>query len=221
MSDSATDVDYLRLGQPVKASPDWAESAPPGIERDDIARVIIGGDRIATRVHTLGEAITRAYAPHVANSRLVLAITLRGAAVFAADLARAINLPVELDFISAASYGDRTITSGSVRFLKDLETNIESRHVLIVEDILDSGLTLTKLVETLEVRNPASLRVCALLDKGKPFPLRSSEQALAFTGFLIPDEFVVGYGLDYAQRYRNLPYIGVLKPEVYMRANGE
>lgn len=221
MSDSATEVDYLRLGQPMVADPAWAEAAPPGVEREDIARVIISGERIAKRVATLGEAITHTYAPLVADSRLVLAITLRGAAVFAADLARVINLPIELDFISAASYNNSTVTSGSVRFLKDLETNIENRHVLIIEDILDSGLTLEKLVETLEVRNPASLRVCALLDKGKPFPLRSNLQTLAFTGFLIPDEFVVGYGLDYAQRYRNLPYVGVLKPEVYERPQGE
>ena len=221
MSDNATDEDYWGLATPVKADPAWSEAAPAGAERDDIARVIISQERIAKRVRALGEVITHAYAPHAAESRLVLAVTLRGAAVFAADLARAITLPVELDFMHAASYGDRTTTSGSVRFLKDLETNIEDRHVLIIEDILDSGLTLEKLVETLEVRNPASLRVCALLDKGKPFPLRASTQALAFTGFLIPDEFVVGYGLDYAQRYRNLPYVGVLKPEVYMRANGE
>jgi hypoxanthine phosphoribosyltransferase len=221
MNDSVADEDYWELGQPVKADPAWAEAAPAGAEREDIARVIIGQERIAKRVRALGEVITRAYAPHAAESRLVLAVTLRGAAVFAADLARAITLPVEVDFMHAASYGDRTTTSGSVRFLKDLETNIEERHVLIIEDILDSGLTLEKLVETLEVRNPASLRVCALLDKGKPFPLRANAQTLAFTGFLIPDEFVVGYGLDYAQRYRNLPYIGVLKPEVYMRENGE
>ena len=221
MSDSVSDVDFMRLGQPVAVDPAWEEDAPPGAEREDIARVILNGERIAARVRALGEAITRAYAPHIAGSRLVLAITLRGAAVFAADLARAIDLPVELDFISAASYGDSTVTSGSVRFLKDLETNIENKHTLIVEDILDSGLTLAKLVETLQVRNPASLRVCALLDKGKPFPLRRYPQALAFTGFLIPDEFVVGYGLDYAQRYRNLPYVGVLKPEVYARPHGE
>ncbi len=221
MSDSATSMDYVRVGQPVVTDPAWAEAAPPGAERNDIARVIINGERIASRVRELGDAITRAYASHVAESRLVLAITLRGAAVFAADLARVINLPVELDFISAASYGDSTMTSGSVRFLKDLETNIENRHVLIIEDILDSGLTLAKLVETLEVRNPASLRVCALLDKGKPFPLRANPQTLAFTGFLIPDEFVVGYGLDYSQRYRNLPYVGVLKPEVYARPIGK
>ncbi len=221
MSDSATDADVMRLGQPVVADPAWVEAAPPGVEREDIARVIISAERIATRVRALGEIITRAYAPLVVDSRLALVITLRGAAVFAADLARAINLPVELDFISAASYGDSAMTSGSVRLLKDLETNIEGRHVLIIEDILDSGLTLEKLVETLEVRNPASLRVCALLDKGKPFPLRTYPQALAFTGFLIPDEFVVGYGLDYAQRYRNLPYVGILKPDVYMRAESE
>ncbi len=221
VSDSATDTDYMRLGQSLMADPAWAEAAPAGIEREDIERVIINSKRIAERVGALGEIITHAYAPHVVGSRLVLAITLRGAAVFAADLARAINLPIELDFISAASYGDSMMTSGSVRLLKDLETNIENRYVLIVEDILDSGLTLEKLVETLEVRNPASLRVCALLDKGKDFPLRTYPQTLAFTGFRIPDEFVVGYGLDYAQRYRNLPYIGVLKPEVYMRTNGE
>lgn len=219
MNDSATDPNHARLGQPIVADPSWAEPAPPGAEQRDIERVILSGERIAVRIRTLGEAITRAYAPHVADNRLVLAITLRGAAVFAADLARVINLPVELDFLSAASYGDRAVTSGSVRFLKDLETNIEGRHVLIIEDILDSGLTLAKLVETLEVRNPASLRVCALLDKGKPFPLRDNPQAIGFTGFLIPDEFVVGYGLDYSQRYRNLPYVGVLKPEVYMRPN--
>lgn len=221
MNESATKIDYMRLSQPAPVDPAWVEAAPPGAERDDIERVIISSERIAARVRTLGEAITRAYAPHVMDSRLVLAITLRGAAVFAADLARAINLPVELDFISAASYGDSTVTSGSVRFLKDLETNIENRHVLIIEDILDSGLTLAKLVETLDVRNPASLRLCALLDKGKPFPLRANPGILAFTGFLIPDEFVVGYGLDYSQRYRNLPYVGVLKPEVYTRPDGE
>lgn len=221
MTDSVTEVDPTRLGQPLKADPAWVEAAPPGAERDDIARVILNGDRIAERVRALGATVTSAYAPHIGDGRLVLAITLRGAAVFAADLARAINLPVELDFISASSYSDSTTSSGSVRLLKDLETNIENRHVLIVEDILDSGLTLEKLVETLEVRNPASLRVSALLDKGKPFPLRADHERLAFTGFIIPDEFVVGYGLDYAQRYRNLPYVGVLKPEVYTHPQSE
>lgn len=221
MRESETDANDSRLGQPIVADPAWAEPAPPGAEQKDIERVILSGERIAARIYALGDAITRTYAPHIAGSRLLLAITLRGAAVFAADLARVINLPVELDFISAASYGDRAVTSGSVRFLKDLETNIEGRHVLIIEDILDSGLTLAKLVETLEVRNPASLRVCALLDKGKPFPLRDNPGAIGFTGFLIPDEFVVGYGLDYSQRYRNLPYVGVLKPEVYMRTGDD
>lgn len=217
MSESAPGVDFREIGKPIVTDPNWAEEAPPGIERSDIERVIISGARLADRVQALGDAITRAYAPHIAGDRLIVAVTLRGAAVFAADLARVINLPLELDFLSAASYGDRAVTSGSVRFLKDLETNIEGRHVLIVEDILDSGLTLAKLVDTLAVRNPASLRVCALLDKGNDFPLRASAETLAFTGFLIPDEFVVGYGLDYAQRYRNLPYVGVLKPDVYMR----
>lgn len=221
MSESATDQEHSRLGQPVVADPAWAEAAPPGAEQQDIERVILSGARISARIQALGAEITRIYAPRIGDSRLVLAITLRGAAVFAADLARVINLPVELDFISAASYGDRATTSGSVRFLKDLETNIEGRHVLIIEDILDSGLTLAKLVETLEVRNPASLRICALLDKGKPFALRDNPRTIGFTGFLIPDEFVVGYGLDYAQRYRNLPYVGVLKPDVYMRGSGE
>ncbi|HEX9038369.1 MAG TPA: hypoxanthine phosphoribosyltransferase [Ktedonobacterales bacterium] len=219
MNGSAPDAEGQLQGMPVVADPSWAEPAPPGAEQRDIERVILSGERIMGRIRALGEAITRAYAPEVAGNRLVLAITLRGAALFAADLARVINLPLELDFISAASYGDRAVTSGSVRFLKDLETNIEDRHVLIIEDILDSGLTLAKLVETLEVRNPASLRVCALLDKGKPFALRARPGTIGFTGFLIPDEFVVGYGLDFAQRYRNLPYVGVLRPEVYMRAS--
>lgn len=221
MSGSATEPYRMQSARAVAADAAWVEAAPPGAEQADIARVIINGDRIASRVRALGDIITNAYQPHIGDGRLLLAITLRGAAVFAADLARSINLPVELDFISASSYGDSTTTSGSVRFLKDLETNIDGRHVLIVEDILDSGLTLEKLVETLEVRNPASLKVCALLDKGKPFPLRAYPDTLAFTGFSIPDEFVVGYGLDYAQRYRNLPYVGVLKPEVYSHPGDE
>jgi hypoxanthine phosphoribosyltransferase len=205
--------------QPIAADPAWIEAAPPGAERTAIARVLLNAERIADRVQAIGAAISRDYAGRLADGRLVLAITLRGAALFAADLARAIDLPTELDFLSTTSYGDSTTTSGTVRFLKDLETDITGRHVLIVEDILDSGLTLAKLVETLGVRNPSSLCVCALLDKGRPFPLRDSG-AIAYTGFRIPDEFVVGYGLDYAQRYRNLPYVGVLKPEVYSPNNG-
>jgi hypoxanthine phosphoribosyltransferase len=112
-------------------------------------------------------------------------------------------------------------SSGIIKILKDLETDLEGRHALLIEDIIDSGLTLSDLVEMLDERKPASLRVCALLDKNKPCRIREQAGRLAYTGFSIPDEFVVGYGLDYAQRYRNLPYIGVLKPEVYARATSE
>lgn len=223
MDKGAPEVTESDASQAIIADPSWAEETPAGVEGAAIARVILSAERIAARVRALGGAITDAYAPNLATqpgARLLVAVTLRGAALFAADLVRAIDLPIELDFLSVASYGENTTSSGSVRFRKDLETDITDCHVLLVEDILDTGLTLTRLVETLAARNPASLRVCALLDKGRDFPLRASG-AIAYTGFLIPDVFVVGYGLDYAERYRNLPYIGVLKPGIYTHASEE
>jgi len=137
---------------------------------------------------------------------------LKGAVPFIADLARAIDLPLEIDYMAVSSYGNSTESSGVVRILKDLEGPVQQKNVLIVEDIVDSGQTLHYLMDVLRQRRPMSLRVCALLDKGRE---RIKPVELDYTGFQIPDRFVVGYGLDYAQRYRNLPYIGILKPTVY------
>jgi hypoxanthine phosphoribosyltransferase len=137
---------------------------------------------------------------------------LKGAIMFIVDLARALDLPVKLDFMAVASYGASTQTSGIVRILKDLDSSIEGKHVLIVEDIIDSGLTLNYIVETLQTRNPASLKVCALLNKPAR---RQVDVTVDYICFNIPDEFVVGYGLDFNQIYRNLPFVGVLKPEMY------
>jgi hypoxanthine phosphoribosyltransferase len=139
---------------------------------------------------------------------------LRGCVMFMVDLARAIDLPLALDFIAISSYGQSTESSGVVRLLKDLDTDINQRHVLIVEDIIDSGLTLAYLRQLLADRNPASLQICTLLNKPSR---RSAEVPVEYIGFDIPNEFVVGYGLDYSERYRNLSYIGILKSEVYTR----
>jgi hypoxanthine phosphoribosyltransferase len=138
---------------------------------------------------------------------------LRGAVLFMADLARNISFPVTFDFMDVSSYGTETTSSGVVRILKDLEENIEDRHVLIVEDIMDTGLTLKHIVDMLKTRNPASLKIVTLLDK--PDRRVQKEIKADFNGFEVPDEFVVGYGLDYAEKYRNLPFIGVLKEELY------
>jgi len=169
-----------------------------------IAGVLLDADTIRRRVEELGEQITRDYA----GKDLLLVGLLRGAVVFLADLARCINLPVEIDFMAISSYGTRAESSGVVRILKDLDENIEGCHVLVVEDIVDSGLTLEYILNLLRARNPASLRVCALLRKQKA---DARPVQLDYVGFDIPDRFVVGYGLDYAQAYRNLPYIAVLE----------
>lgn len=174
----------------------------------DIQEVILSEDQLQARVRELGAEISRDY---VGRSLLLVAV-LRGAALFIADLARAITVPVELDFMAVSSYGSSTKSSGVVRILKDLDETIEGRDVIVVEDILDTGLTLKYLLKNLASRKPASLEVVAFLSKeGKqrvPISCR-------YVGFAIPDEFVVGYGLDFAERYRNLPYIGILKPSAY------
>lgn len=177
--------------------------------REDIAKVLITGDEIAARVAELGAQIKADYA---GRGDLLLVGVLKGCAMFMMDLARAIDFPLALDFIAVASYGASTESSGVVRVLKDLDTDIAGRHVLIVEDIIDSGLTLAYLRSQLQRRNPASLRICTLLNKPER---RTADVPVDYLGFDIPNEFVVGYGLDYAERYRNLPYIGVLKPEIY------
>lgn len=174
----------------------------------DIEEILLPTEILQTKIAALGAQITQDYK----GKPLLLLGTLKGAVPFIADLARAIDLPLELDYMAISSYGNATSSSGVVRILKDLEGPIENKHVLIVEDIIDSGLTLHYLMEVLRQRRPLSLRVCTLLDKERERvkPVKSD-----YTGFTIPDRFVVGYGLDYAQQYRNLPYVGVLKPAVY------
>jgi hypoxanthine phosphoribosyltransferase len=177
----------------------------------DIEEVLIGEKQLQHKVMELGRKITSDYR----GRPLLLLCVLKGALMFLADLARAIDLPLELDFMVVSSYGSATESSGVVRIVKDLEEPIDGKNVLIVEDIVDSGLTLNYLLEVLRTRNPASLRVCTLIDK-----VKSREKLVIpdYIGFQVADRFVVGYGLDYAQRYRNLPYIGILKPEVYQEA---
>jgi hypoxanthine phosphoribosyltransferase len=177
----------------------------------DMERVLIPADEIQRRVRELGAQISVDYGE---TDDLLLVGVLKGCAMFMVDLARAIELPLSLDFIAVASYGASTQSSGVVRLLKDLDIDIAGRHLMIVEDIIDSGLTLAYLRSQLLRRNPASLRICTLLNKPER---RTADVPVDYLGFDIPNEFVVGYGLDYAERYRNLPYIGVLKPEVYSR----
>jgi hypoxanthine phosphoribosyltransferase len=175
---------------------------------EDIAEILLSDEDIQAKVVELGQQITADYQ----GKNLLLLGTLKGAVPFIADLSRAIGLPLEIDYMAISSYGNSTESSGVVRILKDLEGPISQKHVLIVEDIVDSGLTLHYLTDVLRQRKPLSLRICTLLDKGRE---RVKAVELDYTGFQIPDRFVVGYGLDYAQRYRNLPYIGILKPYVY------
>ena len=174
----------------------------------DVEEIVLTEDQIAERIRELGEQISVDYG----DESILLIAVLRGAALFVADLARAISSPVEIDFMAVSSYGSSTKSSGVVRIIKDLDETIEGRHVLVVEDILDTGLTLKYLLKNLASRGPASLEVVTLLSKeGKQrVPI-----SCKYIGFDVADEFVVGYGLDYAERYRNLPYIGVLKPAVY------
>ncbi len=174
----------------------------------DIEEILIAENQLQQKVAELGEQITRDYQ----DKPLLLLGTLKGAVPFIADLARAINLPLEIDYMAVASYGASTQSSGVVRIIKDLEGPIDHKHILIIEDIIDSGLTLHYLVDLLKRRNPLSLRLCALLTKERE---RIKNVEVDYSGFSIPDKFVVGYGLDYAQRYRNLPYVGILKPSVY------
>lgn len=178
---------------------------------NDIAEVLFTEDEIARRVDEIGTQITRDYA-EAADEGIVLVSVLRGAAIFMADLARRIELPVEMDYMAVSSYGDGARSSGVVRILKDLASEIEGRHVVVAEDILDSGLTLKYLLKNLASRHPASLEVATLLRKKT---LAQAKIECKYIGFECPDRFIVGYGLDYAERYRNLPYIGVLKPEMY------
>jgi hypoxanthine phosphoribosyltransferase len=172
-----------------------------------VGEVLIDEERLQSRIHELGREITADYT----GRELLLVGVLKGAVFFMADLMRGLQVPCEIDFMAISSYGASTDSSGVVRILKDLDINIEGRHVLIVEDIIDSGLTLSYLVRNLESREPASLEVCALLTKPER---REIDVDVRYTGFEIPNKFVIGYGLDFAERYRNLPYVGVLHEDL-------
>lgn len=176
-----------------------------------VERILVTEEELKTKVTDLGQQISHDYQ---GKDLLVVGI-LKGALVFMADLIRSIKIPIQIDFMAVSSYGSSTQTSGVVRILKDLETPVEGRHVLIVEDIVDSGLTLNYLKENLRSRQAASIKVCSILDKPSG---RKTQIVPDYCGFTLPDEFVVGYGLDYAERYRHIPYVAVLKPEVYEKA---
>ena len=172
-----------------------------------VGAVLIDEDRLQDRVSELGRELSRDYA----GRELLLVGVLKGAVFFMADLMRSLTVPCEIDFMAISSYGSATDSSGVVRILKDLDINIEDRHVLVVEDIIDSGLTLSYLLRNLESREPASLEICALLTKPDR---REIDVPVRYVGFEIPNEFVIGYGLDFAERYRNLPYVAVLHADL-------
>ena len=175
---------------------------------DDIKTVLVSEEQLKAKVAELGAQISRDYA----GKNLVLVSILKGSVVFMADLMRAVSIPCNIDFMVVSSYGSGTKTSGVVKIVKDLDQDLSGKDLLIVEDILDSGMTLSYLKGLLQGRNPASIRIATLLDK----PSRRKVDLKAdYVGFEVPDEFVVGYGLDYDEQYRNLPFVGVLKPHVY------
>jgi len=180
----------------------------------DIASVLVTEQQIRDKIAELAELVGRDYAdrPRGRETDLLLVGVLKGAVMFMTDFARAMPLPVQLEFMAVSSYGSSTSSSGVVRILKDLDRDIAGRDVLIVEDIIDSGLTLSWLLKNLESRRPASLEVCTLLRKPDAVKV---DVPVKYVGFDIPNEFVVGYGLDYGERYRDLPFIGTLAPEVY------
>lgn len=176
--------------------------------KNDIQSILLSEEQIKKRVHELGAQISNDYR----DKNPLLISVLRGSFIFMADLVRAMEISCTLDFLAVSSYGKKSVTSGTVKITKDLELDISGRHVIVVEDILDSGMTLGFLMNLLKAKNIESVRICTLLDK----PERRQVPITAdYTGFQIPDLFVVGYGLDYADKYRNLPYIGILKPEIY------
>ncbi|MGG1878677.1 hypoxanthine phosphoribosyltransferase [Paenibacillus cisolokensis] len=177
---------------------------------NDIQEVLISEEEIQAKIRELGSKLSTEYE---GRNPLVICV-LKGAFIFMADLVKTITVPLELDFMAVSSYGASTKSSGVVKIIKDLDVSVEGRDVLIVEDIIDSGLTLSHLIEMLQNRKAKSVAVCTLFDK----PARRTVDLQAdYTGFVLPDAFVVGYGLDYAEHYRNLPYIGILKPEIYSK----
>ena len=178
---------------------------------EDILKVLVTEEQLKAKVQELGEQITRDYE----GKNLLLVSILKGSVVFMADIMRAIKVPNAIDFMVVSSYGGaNTTTTGLVKIIKDLDSDLTGKDVLIVEDILDTGVTLSKLVPMLEMRHPNSVKICAILDKPER---RKADIHADYLGFQVPDEFVVGYGSDYDEKYRNLPYVGVLKPEVYSK----
>lgn len=176
--------------------------------KQDIERVLISEEEIAAKVNEIGAQISKDYA---GKDPIIISV-LKGSFMFMADLVRAITIPCVVDFMSVSSYGAGTKSSGEVKIVKDFDNSIDGRHVIIVEDILDSGRTLSYLMKNLEARGAASIALCTFLDKPER---RVVPVEVAYSGFCVPDSFIVGYGLDYDQKYRNLPYVGVLKPSVY------
>ncbi|MCD1261873.1 hypoxanthine phosphoribosyltransferase [Paenibacillus athensensis] len=176
----------------------------------DIQEVLYSEEQIQDKIKEMGELIS---ADYEGRTPLVICV-LKGAFMFMADLIKRVEVPLEIDFMAVSSYGASTKSSGIVKIIKDLDVPVEGRHIIIVEDIIDSGLTLSYLIDVLERRNALSISVAALFNKPAR---RTVELEPDYSGFILPDEFVVGYGLDYAEKYRNLPYIGILKPEVYTR----
>jgi hypoxanthine phosphoribosyltransferase len=179
---------------------------------DDISEIILTTEQIQARVNELGEQISRDYY----QKDPILVGVLKGVMFFIADLSRAITIPVEVDFMAVSSYSQEARDKGLVRLVKDLETPITGRHVVFVEDMVDTGLTLNYLLRTLQMRQPATIDVCTLFNKQK---LRLVDVPIKYKGFDLPDRFIVGYGLDYRERYRNLPFVGMLKPHIFQKKN--
>lgn len=175
---------------------------------DDIQEILITEDELSRRIKELGQQISRDYE----GKDLMLIGVLKGSVLFMADLLREITIHCTMDFMATSSYGNSTQSSGAVRILKDLDSNIENKNILVIEDIIDTGYTLKYLIENLKSRRPADISLCCLLDKPDR---RKVHLEIKYTGFKIQDAFVIGYGLDYAERYRNLPFIGILKKEIY------
>lgn len=176
--------------------------------REDIKKVLFDEEQLSKKVRELGEQISKDYE----GKDLLVVGVLKGSVVFAADLIKNIDIPCEIDFMAVSSYGNSTESSGVVRILKDLDHSIEGKHVLLVEDIVDSGITLTYLLKYLKARKAESIEIVSLLNKPER---RTVDLEVKYIGFEVPNEFIVGYGIDYAEKYRNLPFIGVLKEEVY------
>ena len=199
-----------------QVSPAITPAQPVELYPGDIESVLLTAERIQSRIGELGAEIGNDYRDDATqtNQDLLLITVLKGAVIFVTDLARAIPVPTQFEFMAVSSYGSSTSSSGVVRILKDLDRDISGRDVLIVEDVVDSGLTLSWLLRNLTSRHPRSLRVCTLLRKPDA---RGANVDIAYVGFDIPNDFVVGYGLDYDERYRDLPYIGTLDPRVYQQ----